>query len=205
MPGYKSWRRGWPRTVATVASRRLAMDMRNPKPKNNRQKINKPKGGQPNHEGQTLKPVSDPKHTQVHAVHECSHCHAALTDVVVTDVEKRQVFDLPPVEIEVTEHQAEIKTCPDCGEESKASFPEGVTSPVQYGLGIQAQASYFNTYQLIPLARTSAMFGDLYGHELSEASVLAANQRLEKQVEPANQEVKEALQAADVVHFDAAH
>ena len=32
--------------------------------------------------------------------------------------------------------------------------------------------------------------------------MLAANQRLKEKVEPVNDEVKAALQAADVVHFD---
>ena len=173
-----------------------------PKPKNNRRKSNKQNGGQPNHTGHTLKPVEEPDHVKEHSVHTCSHCQAGLTDVKATGVEKRQVFDLPPVAIEVTEHQAEIKSCPHCGEETKGSFPEGVTSAVQYGPRIQAQASYFNSYQLIPLARTSAIFEDLYGHGLSEASVLTANQRLENRVESVNEQVKAALRAADVVHFD---
>jgi len=173
-----------------------------PKPKNNRQKSDKQNGGQPNHPGHTLKPVEEPDHIKEHSVHTCSHCQASLADVKAAGMEKRQVFDLPPVAIEVTEHQAEIKSCPHCGEETKGSFPEGVTSAVQYGPRIQAQASYFNSYQLIPLARTGAIFDDLYGHGLSEASVLTANQRLEKRVEPANERVKVALRTADVVHFD---
>lgn len=175
---------------------------RKPKPKNNRSKSTRNSGGQPNHKGHTLEPITEPAHIEVHTVHECSHCRAALTEVEASNVEKRQVFDLPPVAIEVTEHQAQIKCCPHCGEETKAAFPEGVLSAVQYGPRIQAQASYFNTYQLIPLARTAALFGDLYGHEMSEAGVLTANQRLEQQVKPTNAQVKAALQAADVANFD---
>jgi len=37
---------------------------------------------------------------------------------------KRQCFDIPPVQIEVTEHQAQAKVCPHCNHQTVAKFPE---------------------------------------------------------------------------------
>ncbi|MDQ7033969.1 MAG: IS66 family transposase zinc-finger binding domain-containing protein [Anaerolineae bacterium] len=68
--------------------------------------------------------VSEPDHIEVHHVRTCSNCQADLSHVEVTEIEKRQVFDVPPIEIEVTEHQAEIKCCSTCGKRVKADFPE---------------------------------------------------------------------------------
>ena len=104
----------------------------------------------------------------------------------VTDFEKRQVFDLPPVRVEVTEHRAEIKACPQCGELTTAAFPSDVTQPTQYGPRTKAQATYFNVYQHIPLARTKETFGDLYGHPLEEDTIRHANARIEEEIAPTN-------------------
>lgn len=45
-----------------------------------------------------------------------------LTDVEATKVEKRQVFDLPEVALEVTEYQAEMKWCPVWRQAAHAEF-----------------------------------------------------------------------------------
>ena len=70
---------------------------------------------------------------------------------------KRQVFDIPPLGIEVTEHQAEVKQCPGCG--VRAGCPAG-SQPTQYGPRLKAQACYLHNYQLIPLARTTELLTD---------------------------------------------
>src|SRR4030042_832 len=124
-------------------------------------------------------------------------------EVEASGIEKRQVFDVPKVHIEVTEHKAEIKRCPHCGEISKADFPEGVSQPVQYGPEIKVQAIYFNHYQLLPLERTGEVFEALYGQALSEGTILEACQEVAEQVEPGNAAIKKHLTVKEeTVHFD---
>jgi transposase len=209
------------RTVGQLAARlqaledRIAKNSRNsgkppssdglskPAPKSQRKRHGRKSGGQPGHEGHTLKAVAHPQQVRLHSVKQCGHCQASLEEVAASRVEKRQVFDLPPLKVEVTQHQAEVKRCPQCGEESKANFPDGVTQPVQYGPEIQALAVYLNQYQMIPLDRVSETFADVFGHRLAEGTVVEASQEVAQQVQPVNEAIQQHLtEREEVVHFD---
>ena len=87
-----------------------------------RQSGKRPRGGQPGHKGQTLMQVADPQHVIQHTLTGCPHCQTELTAVAAKGRVRRQVFDVPPVGIEVTEHQVEIKQCPGCGAQVKGAF-----------------------------------------------------------------------------------
>ena len=174
-----------------------------PVPKSQRKRHGKKSGGQPGHEGHSLKAVAHPEHVLLHPVKECRHCQRSLEAVEVAGVEKRQVFDLPPIQVEVSEHQAEIKRCPHCGEETRADFPAGVTQPVQYGPEIKSVAVYLNQYQMLPLERVSETFADVFGHALAEGTILTAGKEVAEQAQPVMAAVQQQLtEKEDVVHFD---
>lgn len=172
-----------------------------PAPKSLREKSQRPTGGQPGHAGCTLSMVDQPDHIQVHTVESCGSCRGSLAAVLPEQVEKRQVHDLPPRGLIVTEHQAETKRCP-CGCVNKALFPPEVTAPVQYGPGVKAAAVYLKNYQLLPYERASEVFADLFACPISEgtlANILAHCQARLK--EPARQ-IKQQIAQAPVAHFD---
>ena len=123
----------------------------------------KSNGGQPGHEGQTLRAAEYPQRIVTHEV-RCGHCQASLQDIEAVGYEERQVFDLPVIRIEVTAHRAAIKVCPVCGHRSKGNFPEAVTQAVQYGPTVQTWASYFTNHHHIPVERTTEIFADLVQH-----------------------------------------
>ena len=174
-----------------------------PTPKSLRKRHGRKSGEQVGHTGYTLKAVKHPDWVEVHRVRECHYCHGSLERVEVTGYKKRQVFDVPKVHIGVTEHQAEIKHCPHCGEVCQADFPEGVTQPAQYGDEIKSQAVYFNQYQLLPLERVSEALETLYGQPIAEGTIMDACQEVADLVTETNAAIKKHLTEWEaVVHFD---
>ena len=174
-----------------------------PAPKSLRKRHGRKSGGQTGHQGNTLRAVEKPDEIKVHSIHVCKECERSLEEVEIRHHEKRQVFDLPPLTIMVTEYRAEVKICPNCGMRNKADFPAGVDQPVQYGPKIKAQMVYFNQYQLLPLERLVETMQDLYGIGPSEATVIAACQEAAQKIKPGLEDIKEHLiRKEPVVQFD---
>ncbi len=74
-----------------------------PKPKSLRKPSGKKSGGQQGHCGSRLEMVEQPDHIVPHTVDECDRCGHSLKTVEATDVRCRQVIDIPPLKLEVTE------------------------------------------------------------------------------------------------------
>jgi len=174
-----------------------------PAPKSRRKRSGKKSGGQVGHAGHTLEMVGKPDKVEPHTVNCCAHCQTSLRKEKAVKTERRQVFDLPEVRLEVTEHQAEVKVCPKCQQTTTGNFPPEVSQPTQYGKKIKSQMAYFHEYQLLPLKRTQESFKDLYGQSVAEGTIVAACKELAAKVKPANEAIKKHLTyEEDVACFD---
>lgn len=159
-------------------------------------------GGQPGHPGQTLHQSPSPDITVTVPLDQCPECGADLSGQPVEGEEKRQVFDLPPIKMQVTEYRAQRKTCPHCGRSATAGFPADVCAPAQYGPGMQAAMSYLNVRQLIPCGRTVEICQDLFGHRPSAGSVVRAVAQCARRLAPALAEIRAILIQSPVLHSD---
>lgn len=172
------------------------------KTKSQRRKSERPVGGQPGHRGATLRLREQPDQIETHTVTRCAGCGQDLQAQAATHYERRQVFELPPLAFVVTEHRSESKTCAGCHTRTSAVFPADVTNVVQYGSRAQAVAVYLRDYQLLPQARTSELFADLFGHRLSPGMLGTAQQSCAAALVEVEARIKAGLQAAPVAHFD---
>lgn len=172
-----------------------------PQPKSLREKGKHTVGGQKGHQGHTLSMTDQPDHFISHRVLTCS-CGHDLEEIEVKCRERRQVWDVPPQTMEVTEHQIEVKVCPVCGCLNKAEFPSEVTAPVQYGTGVKSLMSYLSQFQLLPYDRIRAFFHDHFKQDISQATFIQANEVLFKRLEEVETDLAKRIQTSPIAHFD---
>jgi transposase len=172
------------------------------KTKARREKSGKKPGGQPGHQGQTLTMVDDPDQTLAHLPERCAACQASLAAVPATEITRRQVFDLPPLALAVTEHQVGTRVCPGCGHPNRGEFPAWVTQPVQYGPRLLSFVVYLLIFQLVPYERVTELVADLWGTGLSEGTIYTAVQRCFAGLAATAEQIKAGIRAARWAGFD---
>lgn len=173
-----------------------------PKPKSLRPPSDRPTGGQPGHQGHTLRMVEKPDRTVRHAVERCKDCGQSLAQQAPDRVERRQVFDLPEPKLEVTEHQGEIKTCA-CGCVNRAAFPAEAAAPVQYGPRVKSVAVYLKEYQLLPFERLSEIMRDLFACEsFSQGTLANFDADCSRRLEPVEAAIRDLATQSEVAGFD---
>jgi transposase len=166
---------------SSTSSKPPSSDGLRKKPVSLREPSGRPGGGQKGHKGETLRQIAEPDRIVRHEDQSCRHCGAALSAAMTTGMERRQVFDLPVRRMEVTEHRGLVYACASCGERTRASFPEGVAGPAQYGERVKAAGVYLHAQQLIPEDRAALALNDLFGvKSLCPASVAEWTRRRAK-------------------------
>ena len=173
------------------------------KTKSLRRRSGRKPGGQIGHRGETLRLVATPDAVVEHRPVICSSCQTSLADEAPVELrERRQVHELPPVRLQVTEHQALHVRCPTCQAVTAGTFPANVPSRVQYGSRLRALCVYLVEQQLVPYGRVRELLGDLFGAALSLGTLVEWVQQAAAVLEPVEACVKVALLQAPMLHSD---
>ena len=172
-----------------------------PAPKSLRRKSGRKPGGQRGHPGSTLALVEDPNERKRHEPGACSGCGAGLADAPEVGVERRQVFDLPPISVRVIEHQLIARRCL-CGTTTCGTAPDGVTASTQYGPRITAIILYLYVGQFLSKKRTAQALAELFGTPVSDGTVAAVTRRAADGLDEFLVVVRDRIAEAAVAGFD---
>jgi transposase len=172
-----------------------------PAPKSLRRRSGRRPGGQPGHPGSTLALVDNPNERERHEPGPCTGCGADLVDAPEVGMERRQVFDLPPMTVRVTEHRLIARRC-DCGTTTSGTAPEGVSAPAQYGPRITAIVLYLYVGQFLSKKRTAAALAELFGTPVAEGTVAAMTARAAAGLDGFLAQVTHRIAEAEVAGFD---
>ena len=192
--------------LVTILLSRLGLNSKNsskpPSADPNRAKEPKNKsdrkpGGQNGHNGTTLQPVSDPDEIENLLVDRRTLPKGRYQDV---GYESRQVIDLDISKV-VIEYRAQVLEDQQ-GRRFVAPFPEGVTRPIQYGVGVKVNAVYMSQYQLVPYNRIEDHFLDQMQMPISAGSVFNFNQEAYERLELFDRWVRTQLTLSSLIHGD---
>lgn len=150
---------------------------------------------------QTLRQIQNPDHTVIYRRRGNCSCGRSLDKASVIGTIKRQVFDLPEIKVDVTEHQAQTIMC-NCGKIHTSDFPAGINAPVQYGSGLKALATYFITQQLLPIQRTQQIFLEIFGVDLSPATLQSYTVSCYEGLETTETVIQDRIVESSVAHAD---
>ena len=157
-------------------------------------------GGQLGHPPANMEQFENPDEIIDEYPKVCEICGHDLEDLKSSGYEKRQTVELE-IKVKVNEHRAHKIQC-TCGHENQGSFPENVTQPVQYGMSVLSLVVYLYNFQLIPYARISEFCKDVFGFNISPATIERANKEIYNRLEEYEKNLLNLLIKMKTIHFD---
>jgi transposase len=160
------------------------------------------RGGQPGHPGhtRTLVPVEEVDEVVVLKPDQCSSCHAPLSGDDASPF-RHQVLELPPIKPVITEYQWHQLVCPDCGETTRAPWPDGIPSGT-YGPRVQATVALCTGAYRLSKRTAHQVMDDLLGVPISVGTISQLEQATTKVLAAPVKEARDAVERQAVAQVD---
>ena len=171
-----------------------------PRPK--RRASQRRRGGQPGHRGHTrrLIPVEEVAEVVSLKPERCDGCQAPLLGDDPSPF-RHQVIEIPPIRPVVTEYQWHQLVCPECGEITRAPWPEGVPSGT-YGARVHATVALCTGSYRLSKRTTAEVLDDLFGVPMSVGTISQAEKLTTEVLAKPVEQARDAVEAQAVAHLD---
>lgn len=180
-------------------------EKKKPRDRSLREKGKRVPGKQPGEPGATMNLVDNPDHRFWYPPAECRECGTGLAGEDVFAQRRHQVTDIKPApDPEVTEHVAQSKRCPCCGEVTEGALPAGVRARASFGPETHAQAANLTCGNYVPSRRAAALMAEMAGIRVSAGWIAGVRAKAAALIGSSGftDLVSELLRQAEAVHAD---
>src|SRR5215218_5506619 len=162
-------------------------------------------GGQPGHpgRGRGLAPIEAVDELIDHWPErcECGHRFAEAGREPAGEPVRRQVAELPPIAVRLSEHQLHRLRCPDCGRATRAERPPGVGTGA-FGPRLEAAVATLAVRNRVSRRDTVELLDELFGARLSSGTVDAVLQRTAAALDEPHEDLLDHIRCAPAVNID---
>jgi transposase len=138
----------------------------------------------------------------IHVLHVCPHCGAPLAGGAVKRT--REVIELAPQPVTVTEHVLLERCCGGCQRRVTPTLDlHGVVlGQSRLGVGVLSLIAFLREELRLPLAAIQRYLARVHGLQLSVGALVGALRQVTRAGQPAHDRIVTALQASPVIHAD---
>lgn len=164
------------------------------------------RGAQPGHKGHSRQRLPDSRvdHTITILPDRCENCSATLP-IEATPADPQptwhQFIELPRTAAVVTEFQGHARTCPCCGEITRATIPAEIRR-LTFGPRLVAMLSYLSGCQHVSTRGLEEVVETLLGVRLSLGTVISLQQQMSQALAVPHQNLGEEVRAASRKNVD---
>jgi transposase len=171
-----------------------------------KKKTGRQPGGQPGHAPRMRNPVPPERvnHVVTHVPERCGTCDAALpTAAGPNDPEptRFQVAELPPLAAVITEHQGHARTCPCCGEVTRAPIPADIRAN-SVGPRLTAVLSYLAGVHGMSKRGLEEVVEQVFDAPIALGTVSNREREMSAALAAAHEEARAATAAAPIKRVD---
>jgi transposase len=160
------------------------------------------RGGQSGHEGHALAWRAEPDHITVIAPEACAGCGHGLANLDGKVIARVQMFDTPPVKLQVTEYRMVNVRCLACRKVTRAVTPAHLAGPCCYGPNVRAATALLACAGRMSIERAADLMSVLLDAPVSTGFTGGLVKRVASRLSGFESALKNALRAAPVLHHD---